>query len=631
MIKYVIIRLIGVIKLFFNILKKFFIFLIISTSQLFSNNLIDVNKKTNLLSNSFIYIDKTKSETINTIKNKKFIKINSSKSLSFGYTPDFIVWIKFTLVNNSSEFQQRVLEYQSPLTTHINLYDKNLVTKEGLFQITPNKKTFKPIFKITLNPKESRTYYLQISSKVTTLIINYNLYHLEDFYHNEITNQNILVFFFSAMFILAIYNLFIYFITKLNSYLFYVLYLLGVSLHQFFYTGYSTLYIQDSYFIELIIKNASLIVAFPIFFFTLFTITFINTKENYPFIYKYLRIYIFIYIIIILFIVLFQIEGFIRNIFSVVLLILILSLTIYSALMKNRQSYFLLIGWSIFFSSMLSMYFASTGIYNIYNDVPCLIELLLVLEAVIFSLALADKIKILQKEKVVAQNNLIEKEKTEAIRLREMVQLKTQELQTALGDKEFLLREVNHRVKNNMQTIISLIRMQKDDVKDPKIKEHLITIQNRFNAMSELHQMLYLDDINLTKISPTGYFESIVNIIKESTYSKDIVVKYNIKTHLNSEEAVYLGLIVNELVTNSIKHAFISNQGIVNINFYNNNNIKTLEVIDNGIGYVPNIQESFGTKLVNSLVEIYLDGRIEIINDNGTNVKISWRQNEKSI
>lgn len=613
--------------MFYKKLKNIFIFLIIFSSYLFSNNSIDVNQheRVNLLSKSFIYIDKTKNETIESIKNKKFSEINSSKSLSFGYSPDFIVWVKFTLINNSDEIQKRILEYQSPLTTHVNFYDDNTLIKDGLFQITSNKQTLKPIFKIDLNPKESKTYYLQISSKITTLIINYKLYEIEDFYHNETSNQNILVFFFSAMLILAIYNIFIYFIAKFKSYLFYVFYILSISLHQFFYTGYSTFFIKDSDLVELIIKNASLIVALPIFFFTLFTISFTNTKENYPKVYKYIKVYIFIFPIIILIILLIEEQGWIRNFFSGILLALTFSLTIYSAIKKNRQSYFLLVGWIIFFNSMLFMYLASLGIYNIYNDIPYLVELLLVIEGLIFSIALADRIKILQIEKEKAKNSLIEKEKTETIRLSKMVDNKTKELQTALSDKEFLLKELNHRVKNNMQTIISLIRLQKESVKDHKAEELLITIQNRLNAMSKLHELLYTDNENLLFIIPTEYFEAIVNEIKESTYSKDIIVQYNIKAHIKSVQAVYLGLIVNELVTNCIKYAFLSNSNaIININFYKYESQNILEVIDNGIGYANNTKKSFGMNLIYSLVEIYLEGNIDIKNNNGTLVKIIW-------
>jgi two-component sensor histidine kinase len=426
------------------------------------------------------------------------------------------------------------------------------------------------------------------------------------------------------MLVLAIYNLLIYFIVRSSSYLFYVLYILSISLHQFFYTGYSTLFIQDPILVESIIKGASLIVALPIFFFALFTIFFTNMKENHPLIYRYLKVYLAVFPLIVFVIVYAQEQGWVRNIFSVILLFMIFTLTIYSALKKNRQSYFLLVGWLIFFSSMICMYLASAGIYNIYNDIPYFVELFLVLEGVLFSIALADRIKRLQKDKEKVQLTLLEYQKNETLRLQEMVNEKTAKLESTLEDKKFLLKELNHRVKNNMQTIISLIRLQIGRVKDAKTSEMLITIQNRLSAMSHLHHMLYAGEEKLSHISAVEYFESIINEIQESTYSEDIVVKYHITSYLNAQEAVYCGFIVNELVTNCVKHAFIANEGEITVRFSDTNHTKVLEVIDNGMGYPNYAEESFGMSLIRALVETYLGGALEIKNNNGTHITITW-------
>jgi len=621
-----------VITILYKRMIYIFIYILIFSSSLFASKLIAINKTTvDLMSSSYIYIDNKNTETINSVKNRKFKKINSFTPLSFGYAPNFTVWIKFTLTNPTNEVQKKILKYESPLTTHVNLYYDNTVIHEGLFQITPNKKILKPSFEINLKAKEDKTYYLQVSSKITTLIINYKLYEVKNFYQEEINTQNILVFFFTAMFILATYNLVIYFIIKSESYLFYVFYILSISLHQFFYTGYSTLFIQNPYLVEFIISGSSLIVALPIFFFSLFTISFTNTKNNHPKIYKYIKIYLFLYPFIIFLIVYLQEQGWIRNIFSVILLVLVLLLTLYSVLKRNRQSYFLLLGWIVFFISMISMYFASTGIYNIYNDMPYIVELFIVLEGLIFSIALAERIKILENEKDKVQLSLIKYQENETLRLQSMVDEKTKKLQITLQDKEFLLKELNHRVKNNMQTIISLIRLQKETIKDAKISEMLITIQNRLNAMSEVHQMLYSSNENLSYISPTEYFIAIVNGIKETTYSEEIIVNYDIKTYLRAEEALYCGLIINELVTNCMKHAFISNSGKVLVKFYEHENRKILKIIDNGIGYPKHAQESFGMNLIRSLIEIYLNGNIEIKNNSGTYIIITWDKYEEKI
>ena len=308
------------------------------------------------------------------------------------------------------------------------------------------------------------------------------------------------------------------------------------------------------------------------------------------------------------------------------MLVSLFIITIYSVVKKNRQGYFLLFGWIIFFLSGMMMFLSSLGVYNFYDVIPYFIEIFLVFEAIIFSIALSDRIKQLQKEKDTVQNSLINQQKTETKRLEKMVDDKTIALQSTLVEKEILLKELNHRVKNNMQTIISLIRLQRDEVKDKKIEEMFITIQNRINAMNQLHQLLYTQNQDLSSISPTEYFESIVSEIQQSTYSEDIIVRYNIQAKVSTEQAVYCGLIVNELVTNCIKHAFLVNKGEIEISYFSENNKNILVVRDNGIGISKNANDSLGMTLIKSLVEMNLNGALKIENNNGTLVQIEWEE-----
>ena len=607
------------------IFKLVFYFLFLQ-SMLFANNIVDISnvKSDNLLKNSYIYKDETNTETIETIKDKEFIPINQTKSLSFGYSPDFTLWIKFTLINNSDEVKEKIIEYENGLTTDLKFYNGTLMEEEGLFNIKSNRKTINPNFIIKLKPNEIKTYYLQISTSITTLIVNLSIHDTINYYEEELKHQNILMIFFSSMIILALYNMFVYFFTRVRSYLYYVFYIFTICLHQFFYLGFANIYIQEMYFMKIAIENAAIIVALPALFLALFTSSFINTKEKFPKIHRYLKIYLILFPIIILIIVLREEHGWLRNIFSVTLLVSLFFITIYSVIKKNRQGYFLLFGWIVFFLSGMMMFLSSLGVYNFYDVLPYFIEIFLVFEAVIFSVALSDRIRELQKEKDNAQNSLMKQQKTETIRLEKMVDDKTIALQSTLVEKEILLKELNHRVKNNMQTVISLIRLQRDKVKDKKIEEMLITIQNRINAMNQLHNLLYVQNQDLSSISPTEYFESIVSEIQQSTYSEDIFVHFNIQAKVSIEQAVYCGLIVNELVTNCIKHAFLINKGEIEISYFNKNNKNILIVRDNGIGISNNTNDSLGILLIKSLVEMNLNGILKIENNNGTLVQIEW-------
>ena len=127
------------------------IFLLLFSSTLFAN-VIDINEETktlDILSKSEIYIDKNKNLTFEDIKNQniKFEK-NNKNILSYGYSPTFDVWIKFTLKNSSKKTIKKIIEYDNPLTTNVDFFDfnKNSIQKDGLLSKDINKFVINPIF-----------------------------------------------------------------------------------------------------------------------------------------------------------------------------------------------------------------------------------------------------------------------------------------------------------------------------------------------------------------------------------------------------------------------------------------------------------------------------------------------------
>ncbi|MCH9812935.1 MAG: hypothetical protein K0U47_03215 [Epsilonproteobacteria bacterium] len=603
---------------------KKIIVLILFTTIVYANPLM-LNNQTfhDLLPSSQIYIDHNKSLTIEEIRKKdSAFKANSEKLLGFGYSPDFHVWIKFTLHNDTDQPLHQIIEYDNPLATNILFFDADKKIQEGLFYIDENRTSINPIFKITLQPQERKTYYIKTSSHIVTLIVKLNLWHPDRFFAKEMKHQISLALFFGAMLILALYNLFIYFFTKDNSYLFYVLYILGISVHHLMYVGVTNVYLIDPAWIESIIGYASVIVGFPAFVLALFTKSFLHTKQ-YPRFNKILNIYLTLFPFLISIFVITDMFNKYRNIFSVLLLVLLVILTIYASYKRNPQAYFILFGWFIFFSSGMMMYLSSAGVFNIYKDFPYFVEIALVIEATVLSIALAYRIKQLQKEKESAHQNLLSHQKSEKKRLEIQVDQKTNNLKTALDEKELLLKELNHRVKNNMQTIVSLIRLQQDEINDEKLQSVLITMQNRIKSMSHLHELLYKQE-NISHINAYEYFELLVAEIKNS-YNHDININFNIQTDLKIEQAIYCGLIVNELISNAFKYAFPTNKGNINITLAKKENLFTLSIKDDGIGYDKSkASNSLGLILVNTLAVQQLKGKIHVDADDGVNVTIHW-------
>lgn len=583
-----------------------------------------------LLSNSQIYIDKSNFLQIEDVLNKNIdFKENKKNLLGFGFSPNFSVWIKFSLKNDTNKIVYKIIEYDNTLATDVQFFnpDKDYISeKEGLFNISEDRKTINPIFKIKIKPHETKTYYVRASSHITALILKLNMWDNNSFYEKEIKHQVFLALFFGAMMILGIYNLFIFFFTRDISYLFYFLYVIGVCAHHFIYVGVSNVYLLNQTWIFYIITFASLLTSFPIFALALFTKTFVYTKQ-YPNLDKILNVFIIILpISVVLFTVTDEFNKF-RNLLPILLMIYLLGITFYAALKRNRQARFIMVGWFAICLAVLFMFLSSSGIFNIFEYISYYIEISLLFEATIFSIALAYRIKQLQEEKIEANKELIIQKENETKKLEIQVEEKTAHLGIALEEKQLLLKELHHRVKNNMQTIVSLIRLQKDKVKEDKVQDVLITIQNRISAMSHLHELLFKQE-NSTHVDTYEYFDLMIEGIRDS-YHNDLNINLDIKSKLKMDEGIYCGLILNELITNSFKYAFPKKDGTIEVSLKQENGRYILFVGDDGIGYdSKNNIPSLGMTLVSALAKKQLKGDIEVNSLDGVKVTISWNDSD---
>lgn len=181
-----------------------------------------------------------------------------------------------------------------------------------------------------------------------------------------------------------------------------------------------------------------------------------------------------------------------------------------------------------------------------------------------------------------------------------------------------------------MQTIVSLIRLQCRSIKEQKYKDILIVIQNRINTISHLHELLYKQD-NTLYVNTQEYFNILINEISD-IYKYDIKTNIEVSIQLKMEHAIYCGLILNELISNSYKYAFNEKkEGVINIIFSQDiYGIYTLIVNDNGVGYDQNKEtNTMGTVLIRNLVKYQLCGHINIKSGDGVKVIITWRDNEE--
>jgi PAS domain S-box-containing protein len=211
------------------------------------------------------------------------------------------------------------------------------------------------------------------------------------------------------------------------------------------------------------------------------------------------------------------------------------------------------------------------------------------------------------------------------------------QLNTSLEEKEHLLRELHHRVKNNLQIITSLINFKLRNLQDKEALEIFKSIQNRIYSISLVHNRSYLSK-NLAKVSFKEYIQNLINHLLSTIHvnTDKIAIKINVRgVDLNISYAIPCGLIINELVTNSLKYAFPNtNGGSLKISFYKEKNKLEdsrinyiLEIRDNGIGFPEDFNyrntETFGIQLVSTLVE-QLEGKIDKIGKKGVGFKITF-------
>ncbi len=201
-------------------------------------------------------------------------------------------------------------------------------------------------------------------------------------------------------------------------------------------------------------------------------------------------------------------------------------------------------------------------------------------------------------------------------------------ISTALTEKETLLKEIHHRVKNNMQVISSLLRIQSNQTQDAGALEALKEGQSRVQSMSLIHQDLYQHD-NLTGIYMPDYIEKLgQSLLQTYQLSPDQVhISTDIdELTLDVDTVVPLGLIINELVTNSLKYAFPDGRsGDIRVTLAEAADHLQLVVSDDGVGMsTEEISEGYGSGLIRAFAQ-KLDADIEIESIDGTTVSLSIR------
>lgn len=208
---------------------------------------------------------------------------------------------------------------------------------------------------------------------------------------------------------------------------------------------------------------------------------------------------------------------------------------------------------------------------------------------------------------------------------------KTEKITISLQEKEHLLKEIHHRVKNNLQTISSLLSLGSKKISDESLIQVLKDSQNRIHAIALVHEILYKSDI-AGRVDMSKYLKYLVDTLIDSfgSLAADIIIEMkNEKLFCLMDTAMPCGLILNELISNSIQHAFTESltEKKVKITLAcEENGFIVLTVADNGIGFdQKNIEENMtvGLKLVSILTK-QLNGVLNVKRENGMTFQIKF-------
>lgn len=620
-------------KLHFFILLCFIIF---ATTPLFANNLIHLKDDIDAYSNfQMQYFEDTSNMylTIEQVKEKNFQTVSNAFSLGYS-TNNF--WFRMTVVNESEKSKEIYLELTEIIHKNVDLYiissNGSLLHERNGLSIPVkerNVEVSRPTFSLQFEAGEKKELYIKLSSTNGIFgAIQLKTHH--EFHHTYQFKEKLYIFYFGAIITIGLYNLFIFFFLREKIYLYYVYYVFVFVIWSANYKG-------------ILLANTSMEIYYllqttiPIFFilYIRFSQTLLETKKYFLNSHKILNIFIGILIFILIW-MLIDIHPalYLMNIIATPILLILLFIAFLAFYKGDSIAKIYLLAITIYIISLNILGLLALGVipYNIiFSNAPIIGSFF---EIILLSLLLAYRINLLRQEKFNTQEKLLQQESTEGIRLSKMVKEKTSELSTLndqlnieLESKKLLYQELNHRVKNNLLMILSLIKLQISRTAQPETKKELQVTKNRIHSLSNLYEYLHLHEMGKS-IDTMSHFRNIIENIRQDNY-EHIDVKYNITYNLNNDDLLYTGLILNELATNAFKYAFHS-KGTLIVSLYKDSGKIYLIIEDNGTGFEKTENDSLGLTIVRTLVEDQLFGEMSIDSNNGTKITINWEENEKS-
>lgn len=597
-------------------------------------NFLYANSSTLVLENGFSFNenfeisylkDSSNELNIQEIANSNDFQKHSNK-FSLGYLKDTI-WIKVDLKNKSSK-EDFILSLNEHFYEKANMHyfdeSENLwkTLKNGVF--TPikerNIETSKLAFNFKIQQNSSQTIFVELKAKYP-YFGNIAVYSKDYFFASRILNiDSFFILQFGILLIIIIFNLFLWISLKEKVYIYYVGYTFFALVYLINISGLLIYFDLQHYMYKLHFS-----VSLCIIFLSLFSIEYFEANKYFKasvFVIKILILLLFVFAFMMVAVSYSPWNNFMNHIITLILITLIVS----SIKIYKKGQYFLkyyIFAISIYFTSVIIFILFLMGIieYNYFNRYAYIY--CLSLEIIVFALILSNRYNIIKNEQIKTQNELISLQINQNKLLENEVEKKTLKLTKLVKERELLVKEVFHRVKNNFHVITAFLwfESKKDDN-----KHRFTELINRIKSMSLIHEYLCnskdLIDINLKE-----YIDELVKTIIQTYSIPTLKINTNIENiNLEFENIMSLGVVVNEIISNSIKHHPKENNIVLEINCYKKNDSVILIIVDNGLGFDENIQKTgLGLELIKDFINKLPNAKYSFYKENGTVFELSFK------
>ena len=593
---------------------------------LFAGVTIDDNSSTFDNFSIEYHIDSSNKLTIETISQAPFE--TSSNKFTYGYRKGRI-WLRFT-IDNQSNHSDFILNFTEAFYEKVYLYTP-LATggyeeqRSGLLEYfeSNNPKYIHPKFQLQIAPQSQVQLYMLLSfspSSATPSFGEVQLYTHEAYLYNKPINDYLLyLFYLGTMFFIMVFNLFVYGTVKERVYLYYAGY---IFFHALFILSYSDL-IYDMGLVEWRGRFGTLPIPMITLFFALFSMEYLNTRLYTPMIDKFLRIALKI---LLLLMPLMMLLGGVWFQIITMSIILVSPVLIYGAFYIFIKGYieirYYILALILYITSMAMLMGMGEGIMDNSDLSHYGFVVISYIESIIFTFVLANRFRKIQNEiiEIKAKNEIV---------LEQKVKERTHKISELLKERELLLREIYHRVKNNFQMVISLLWIESRQEKSKTHKESFVELINRVQSMASVHQYL-MGSESVAQIDSQEYLAKVVGEL-ERIYKaqKSFEVIQNIEPHpLSIDESMALAPIINEVLTNSIKHYKGEDGCKIELSFKAKGDQMLLIIQDNGEGFDFDAvsKKSFGLKMIKQFIKKLPDANIEYSFEEGTKFELSYLQ-----